>query len=639
MGRFGKLGVLALLMSCALAWPTQAQPSAETLRSDAFVLFSGSKADKARAIELFEQAAAAGDAPSMAFLGGLYLSGDGVAADRQTAIDWYLKAAQAGHAGAMAKLAEIASAAAPAAATQPQASAQVPPIQATSVLPADPARAAELRLAGLDILENDGPAESAYGKLLEAAELGDAQAMAAVGRLTMAGKGTERNRAAAVGWFQKAAELGNPEALISLASLYVSGVGVTKDQALAEASLAQAKQAIGAIDIDTDQIRLLALTDLLLEGDARLGGDTYGLALLGQLAKAGNADAMYRSARRAPSVAEARIWWEMLADTGNATGMLEAGKAYEALGGEANIRKALDWYRRADQAGDFQASAYAAMLVERQGEKARVQAAPAPREESRPVATLPQMSKADAARAATLMAEAREHSIGGGMDGAAKAADLYRQAHELGDPAGTAEYGLALLNGHGDPAEGRAILEDAVAAGSAPAMTKLSIAYTWGLGGVQQDPREVVRLLTMAADLGDPEAMGALGYQYLKGEGVPMDREHGIGLMQVAAENGDAGAAHMLGVAYLEGDGVAVDPARAGSYVYFGLTKGFTLSQMMLSIDWDKQPMEFRREIQRRLKADGYYRGAIDGDAGPGTRAAIAAASGTNTTITASPPM
>lgn len=78
------------------------------LRMRAYSLFPGSSADKAEAIELFTQATEQGDAESMAFLGSIYLSGNGVPADRAEAIRWYLKAAQAGHSGAAAKLAELA---------------------------------------------------------------------------------------------------------------------------------------------------------------------------------------------------------------------------------------------------------------------------------------------------------------------------------------------------------------------------------------------------------------------------------------------------------------------------------------------------------------------------------------------------
>ena len=347
--------VAALILA---AMPAQGQ-DAGALRAEAFELFTGTAEQKRDAIALFEQAAEAGDAASMAFLGDLHLAGNGVAADRQKAVEWYLKAVQAGHAASAAKLAELATSApapepaAPAAATEatPSPSAPAAPPEAPSATP--PPRAIELRAAGLEHVETRRYAD-ALKVLGEAAELGDGQAMTALGDLYLAGRGTKRDPAAAAEWYRRAVARDDILAHAKLATLHTNGIGATKD--LNEATRLRGHTitlgaALLAADPGPDEFYRVASG--LLAGSPSDAQKKQADRMMQEAARGGITPAIFRLAKAAKG-SEAIGWWLLGAEAGNGYAMRMVAEAHETGdGAEKNLQAALDWYERAADAGEY----------------------------------------------------------------------------------------------------------------------------------------------------------------------------------------------------------------------------------------------------------------------------------------------
>ena len=69
-------------------------------------------------------------------------------------------------------------------------------------------------------------------------------------------------------------------------------------------------------------------------------------------------------------------------------------------------------------------------------------------------------------------------------------------------------------------------------------------------GPALKNHAEAIRLYTPCADAGDKEALNTIGYMYLKGKGVPKDRELALKMLKAASEKGCAEAAHRIAVMY-----------------------------------------------------------------------------------------
>ena len=220
------------------------------------------------------------------------------------------------------------------------------------------------------------------------------------------------------------------------------------------------------------------------------------------------------------------------------------------------------------------------------------------------------------------------------------AVDFYRQAAQAGDVAGTAT---------------------------------LSFMYRLGRG-VPRDPAEMVRLMQAAADQGYPFAQFNLGRTYLSGEGIPggadaalgiPDARRAVPLLAAAARAGNIEAAEDLIALYDQGGaGVAASPflrfrwtnflAEQGNldyqaqraflyeqgigrdrdpqfaaeeYIRLLQTGELELNDLRGEVDGRVPPWDgdTARAFQTILQDLGLYALAIDGDVGPGTRAAAQA--------------
>lgn len=247
---------------------TLAVEPAEYMRNEAFALYYGGGDDKSKAIARFEEAAAAGDTPSMVFLGDLYEKGEYVPADRQKAIDWYLKAIAAGNQDAAKRLAKLA-ATPDAQAAAPKPVVEQPKQAEAPVAPAPPpepsaddlfyeafalfdfeAKDNSEAVEGLERAAEAGSTEASgwlgfiyrdaiglpkpdyvkartHSKI--AAEAGDVSAMVTLAMLYGDGKGGKKSSKDYLYWMEKAAALDNVGALFQLGNAYFNGVIVKTD--------------------------------------------------------------------------------------------------------------------------------------------------------------------------------------------------------------------------------------------------------------------------------------------------------------------------------------------------------------------------------------------------------------------------
>jgi len=219
---------------------------------------AGQARNEAKAVELFEKAATAGNPRAQVNLGILYLRGQGVPRDLVSARAWLEKAAAGGDPQAMYTLGRALD-------------------EGTDMVPADPVRAADLyrRAAekghalaglryGLALSEGFGiKRDVATGQrwLVQAQENGVPEAALALGdQIARLPPGrdkaaNERNVQTAVKWFDVAAKGGVPSAQFKLANAYLAGSGVPRDpaQALlwysraAQQGLTGAQQALGVM--------------------------------------------------------------------------------------------------------------------------------------------------------------------------------------------------------------------------------------------------------------------------------------------------------------------------------------------------------------------------------------------------------
>jgi TPR repeat protein len=148
------------------------------------------KEDSAQALLWYHKAADAGDLEAMAFIGGMYAAGTGVPADPKQALVWFHKAADAGNPAGMNKL-------------------------------------------GLAYMNGQGVQQDPKEALrwfTKAADLGDMYAAFNLSNMYTGKSGIPKDGPAVARWMRKSADLGNPAAMVNLANMYQEGLfGLPRD--------------------------------------------------------------------------------------------------------------------------------------------------------------------------------------------------------------------------------------------------------------------------------------------------------------------------------------------------------------------------------------------------------------------------
>ena len=165
--------------------------------------------------------------------------------------------------------------------------------------------------------------------------------------------------------------------------------------------------------------------------------------------------------------------------------------------------------------------------------------------------------------------------------------------------------------------------------------------YDLGDAGLPRDPAEARRLISLAAENGEPQAMHNLGVFYFRGEGGAQDLASAAQWFRKAAATGVVESQYNLGLMYQTGSGVTQDYAQARQWFSQAAAKGDAEAKRALA-DLDKKPVVLTpraaaaakpattaslnvRQSQQILTRLGYYEGPADGYANAAYRSALLA--------------
>jgi TPR repeat protein len=308
--RINQIDIVPALTACNTAmrqFPDVARFAYQAGRIAAF------QKDYVLARQLYEKAAAAGEAGSMTNLGILFLNGLGVPKDFVEARKWYEKAAAAGAAVGMANLGSLYA-----------RGNGVPKDYAEALKWYKKAAAADdpTGMNGLGYLYEHGSgvpedlteARKWYEK---GAAGGEPKAMTNLGILYRDGRGVAKDYGVALGWFEKAAAAGEPSGMNSLGGFYRDGRGVARNYDEARKWFEKAAAA----------------------------GDPNGMNDRGVLS--------FNGQGVSKDFSEARKWYEKAAAAGGVVAMRNLGALYaQGNGVPKDYTEARKWYEMAAADGD-----------------------------------------------------------------------------------------------------------------------------------------------------------------------------------------------------------------------------------------------------------------------------------------------
>ena len=126
-----------------------------------------------------------------------------------------------------------------------------------------------------------------------------------------------------------------------------------------------------------------------------------------------------------------------------------------------------------------------------------------------------------------------------------------------------------------------------------------------------------------AAEGGYPFAMYLVGAAYQTGEGVAADPAEAKRWFEKAAESGDPDGMYSLGFVYHAGTVGARDPALAADWIVKAIQTGSYQVVRKLMTNPGGWRLDFRKQLQQRLRDAGLYHDKIDGRMNAATRQAI----------------
>lgn len=166
----------------------------------------------------------------------------------------------------------------------------------------------------------------------------------------------------------------------------------------------------------------------------------------------------------------------------------------------------------------------------------------------------------------------------------------YREAADLGDMYGLANFGWLQVNGSvdgADPAKGLEAFETAARAGNHFAQASLGQVYRDGLAGQAQDYAKAFDWYRQAADKGNASALGNLGWFYREGVTVAQDYARSVDYYRRGAQAGDLASIAGLGYAAQNGLGMAQNFEEARKWYEKGANAGDAYSMASLGFLYD----------------------------------------------------
>ena len=108
--------------------------------------------------------------------------------------------------------------------------------------------------------------------------------------------------------------------------------------------------------------------------------------------------------------------------------------------------------------------------------------------------------------------------------------------------------------------------------------------------------QEAIKWYTKAAENGNSDAQSELGFMYMNGEGVPVNKSEGARWLIKAGQNGDAMAQRALGYMYKNGDGVYKSESESKKWFKEAAPKFYDLSKKLMK-SVNKQCVNFFEEV------------------------------------------
>ncbi|SNY92673.1 Sel1 repeat-containing protein [Cohaesibacter sp. ES.047] len=158
--------------------------------------------------------------------------------------------------------------------------------------------------------------------------------------------------------------------------------------------------------------------------------------------------------------------------------------------------------------------------------------------------------------------------------------------------------------------------------GSAHSMAFLGVMYSQGKIMAKDDAKSL-EWYEKAAEKGNPGGMIFAAAMYRDGTGTERDYQRAAELYKMAAELDVAEAMTSLAIFHDRGLGVEKDIDEATRLIMRAYRLKDREARKLLFEAPGAMSLPMRKEIQTRLKAEGFYRSAIDGDFGRGTRDAL----------------
>jgi|GEM_PF-2409718 len=198
----------------------------------------------------------------------------------------------------------------------------------------------------------------------------------------------------------------------------------------------------------------------------------------------------------------------------------------------------------------------------------------------------------------------------------------FRPLAEKGDAAGAAALGHLLMQnctGLQDKQEGLEWLAKGADGGDANAALELGSIYLNGQDGVAIDDNRAFALMTKAAAAGLMVAETDLGYMYIHGRGVAVDKYQGMTWSIKGGEQGSPAALSYFANAYFKGDGLPQNLDKAAYYGSIAYQRGSTAQRTAFKSMLD----DIGRQMSRSDAKDAVER-AAKWTPGPGTLSEVA---------------
>lgn len=369
------------------------------------------------------------------------------------------------------------------------------------------------------------------------------------------GEGVPGSEATAYRWFLRAAEAGQVDAMASVGRSHHHALGAPRDHALAldwyERALAAGSEEVhldlGELLAESDQVPrdIPRALELLSEGFERFD-DEECAGLLAEVYDEQLGDQV-----------ESVRWLRIAAEAGHTSSMVQLGFRHRfGEGVERSFPAMLRWYRLAANQDDPVALGNLAVCYAN-GEGVK-------RDLVRAFALRTRAAELGHGASERWLAFALVDGIGTEPDAGEGLKQL--EALAADDPEVAHDLAVRLVEGVGlapDVDAGLAWLRRSADAGYPAASTYLGV-LAWYGEVVPKDRHGALEHYRRAADLGDPYGAANLGFAYMEGELIERDIERGLELVSRAAREGNAHAALWLSARHLEGSaGFEQDPAAA----------------------------------------------------------------------------